>query len=153
MPAPECWFEDFHPGDVAEFGDHEITEAEILAFARTYDPQPFHIDAPAARASIYGGLIASGWNTAAVMMKLLVEHVIPPNASLGSPGVDELRWLRPVRPGDRLRLRQTVEAAVPSRCRPDRGTVRSLTEVLNQAGEIVMTVRGTIFYLRRPPAA
>jgi acyl dehydratase len=152
MPAPERWFEDFHPGDVAEFGDYEITEAEILAFARTYDPQPFHIDAAAARASIYGGLIASGWNTAAVMMKLLVEHVIPPNASLGSPGVDELRWLRPVRPGDRLRLRQTVEAAVPSRSRPDRGTVRSLTEVLNQAGEIVMTVRGTIFYLRRPPA-
>lgn len=154
MPAPkralERWFEDFHPGDVTEFGDQEMTEAEILAFARRYDPQIFHTDPEAAQATIYGGVIASGWHTASVMMRLLVENFIPPNASLGSPGVDELRWLRPVRPGDRLRVRVTVQEAVGSRSRPDRGVVRSFTEVLNQHGEAVMTTRGMLLFRRRP---
>lgn len=148
--APERWFEDFQPGDVCEFGDHEMTEAAILGFATSYDPQPFHTDVAAAEAGIYGGLIASGWHTAAVMMRILVDHVIPANASLGSPGVDELRWLRPVRPGDRLRVRVTVQEAVGSRSRPDRGIVRSFTEVLNQHGEAVMTTRSMLMYRRRP---
>jgi acyl dehydratase len=151
--ARERWLEDFHPGDVAEFGDYPITEAEIIAFAERYDPQSFHTDAAAAAAGPYGGLIASGWQTAGVMMRLLVEHFIPPNASLGSPGVDELRWPKPVRPGDRLRVRVTVQEVVPSRSKPDRGVVRSLTEVLNQHGETVMTTRGMVMYRRRPAAA
>lgn len=148
--ARERWFEDFQPGDVAEFGDYPITEADIIAFAERYDPQSFHTDPDAAKHSPYGGLIASGWQTASVMMRLMVEHFIPPNASLGSPGVDELRWPKPVRPGDRLRVRITVQEVVPSRSKPDRGVVRSFTEVLNQHGEAVMTTRGMVMYRRRP---
>ncbi len=152
MQVPERWFEDFHPGAVAEFGDYPITEAEIISFARQYDPQCFHTDPDAAKQTPYGGLIASGWQTAGVMMRLLVEHFIPANASLGSPGVDELRWPKPVRPGDRLRVRNTVEAVVASRSKPDRGLVRSFTEVLNQDGEAVMTLRSMVMYRRRPLA-
>ncbi len=152
--ARERWFDDFHPGDVAEFGDDELTQAEIIGFAERYDPQIFHTDPEAAKASAYGGLIASGWQTAAVMMRLLVAHFIPANASLGSPGVDELRWPLPVRPGDRLRVRLTVQEAVGSRSRPDRGVVRLFTEVLNQRAEVVMTMRGMLLLRRRPhPAA
>ena len=151
--AQERWFEDFRPGDVAEFGDDELTQAEIIAFAERYDPQIFHTDPEAAQASPYGGLIASGWQTASVMMRLLVDHFIPANASLGSPGVDELRWKLPVRPGDRLRVRVTVQDAMGSRSRPDRGVVRMFTEVLNQRGEVVMTSHGMLLFRRRPPAA
>ena len=157
MPAPESamarWFEDFQPGEVSEFGGYDMTEAEVLAFAGRYDPQPFHIDAAAAQAGLYGGLIASGWHTASVMMRLLVQHFIPPAASLGSPGVDELRWLQPVRPGDRLRVRVTVQETVGSRSRPDRGVVRIFTEVLNQQNEVVMTTRGMLLFRRRPPGS
>jgi acyl dehydratase len=153
MAADEKWFEDFRVGDVAEFGDYLITEDEIVGFARRYDPQPFHIDATAAKESIYGGLIASGWNTSAVMMKLLVEHYVPRNASLGSPGVDEIRWPAPVRPGDRLRLRVTVLETIPSRSKPDRGVVRSLTEMLNQDDKVVMTMRGMVLYRKRPASS
>lgn len=149
---PVRWFEDFSPGMVTEFGDHVITEDEIIGFARRYDPQPFHTDPVAARDSNFGGLVASGWNSAAIAMRLLVDHYIPANASMGSPGIDELRWTRPVRPGDRLRLRVTVEEARRSQSKPDRGIVRSLTEMLNQDGEVVMTMRGmTLFRVRPAP--
>ena len=144
------WFEDFRAGDVTEFGDHLITEAETVAFAQKYDPQPFHVDAEAAKASIYGGLIASGWNTGAIMMRLLVDHYIPREASLGSPGVDEIRWPRPTRPGDRLHVRVTILETIPSRSKPDRGVVRSHTEMLNQDGEVVMSMKGMVMYRRRP---
>lgn len=151
--AGERWLEDFHAGDVAEFGDEPVSEAEIIAFAARYDPQSFHTDPQAAQAGLYGGLIASGWHTAALMMRLLVGHFIPPNASLGSPGVDELRWTLPVRPGDRLRLRVTVLEVVPSRSKPDRGMVRQSIEVLNQTGATVMTLRGMLMFRRRPAVA
>ena len=144
------WLEDFRPGETAEFGDYEMTEADIIAFATRYDPQPFHTDPEGARASPFGGLIASGWHTAAAMMRLLVDHWVPPRASLGSPGIDELRWLIPVRPGDRLRVRVTVEEARRSRSKPDRGVVRSLTEVLNQDGAVVMTACGLVLFRARP---
>ncbi len=145
------WLEDFRPGETAEFGDYEMTEADIVAFATRFDPQVFHTDPEGARASVFGGLIASGWHTAAAMMRLLVDHWVPPQASLGSPGIDELRWLIPVRPGDRLRVRVTVEEARPSRSKPDRGLVRSLNEVLNQHDAVVMTARGLgLFRARRP---
>ncbi len=152
MPHQERWFEDFQPGDVAEFGDREMTQAEIVEFAARYDPQPFHTDPEAAKTTQFGGLIASGWNTAAVMMRLLVDHFIPREASLGSPGVDELRWLRPVRPGDRLRVRVSVQKSVPSQSKPDRGIVRLLIEVLNQDGAVAMSMRSMMLLRRRPPA-
>jgi acyl dehydratase len=150
MAAPERWFEDFNPGDVFEFGDYLMSEAEILEFAGKYDPQPFHTDAEAARNSIFGGLIASGWHTCAAAMRMMVDDFVPANASMGSPGIDELRWLKPVRPGDRLRVRLTVVESAPSRSKPDRGVVKSFSETLNQDGEVVMTSRGMVMYRRRP---
>ncbi len=150
MPPPTRWFEDFAPGTVTSFGDHLMTEEEITGFAARYDPQPFHTDPEAARSSIFGGLIASGWNTASVVMRMLVDHYISRESSLGSPGIDELRWIRPVRPGDRLSVRVTVLECIPSRSKPDRGVVRSLTEALNQNGEVVMSLRGMTMLRTRP---
>jgi acyl dehydratase len=150
MPAPERWFEDFHPGEVVRAGEVVVTGEEIIGFGRRFDPQPFHTDPKAAAAGPYGGLIASGWHTAALLTRLLVEHVIPPNSGMGSPGVDELRWPQPVRPGDRLSVRVTVLETVPSRSKPDRGMVRSLIEGLNQHGEVVMSMRAMGLYRRRP---
>jgi acyl dehydratase len=149
MSQPHRFFEDFTPGMVLEGGDFEMTEAEILGFARRYDPQPFHLDHAAARASMFGELVASGWNTAAVAMRLMVDHFFGAGGSMGSPGIDELRWPRPVRVGDRLRLRVTVEQARLSKSKPDRGLVHFFTEVLNQDGEAVMTLRGMAFFRAR----
>jgi acyl dehydratase len=144
------YFEDFPPGDVRESPARTVTRDEILAFARAFDPQPFHTDEEAARGTLYGGLIASGWHTVAVYMRLMWDAFLKDAASLGSPGVDEVRWLRPVRPGDTLRARFTVVEAVPSRSKPDRGVIRSLSEVFNQHGELVMTLRGLGLFTRRP---
>jgi acyl dehydratase len=127
-----------------------VTREEIVAFAREFDPQPFHVDEAAAAGTIYGGLIASGWHTIALYMRLMWDSYLKDTASLGSPGVDEVRWLKPVRPGDTLRARFTVLDAVPSRSKPDRGIVRSLSEVFNQHGEVVMTLRGLGMFGRRP---
>ena len=145
------WFEDYQPGMEREFGGVEVTEDTILAFAREYDPQPFHVDRAAAAASPYGGLIASGWQTAALMMKMFVANMTDREASLGSPGIDELRWTRPVRPGDVLRVRARVVDARPSRSKPDRGSVFFEIAVVNQRGETVMTAKPIGMYLRRPP--
>jgi acyl dehydratase len=147
---PLRYFEDFQPGAVVELGSRTLDEAAIVAFARDYDPQPFHTDPEAARSSDFGGLIASGWQTVGVYMRLLVDGCINGTVSLGSPGVEEIRWLVPVRPGDTLRARFTVLEARPSRSRPDRGTVVSLGEVTNQKGEVVMTLRGMGIFGRRP---
>ena len=146
----KLYWEDFSPGRAFEHGPRRITREEIVAFAGRYDPQPFHLDDAAARDSIYGGLIASGWMTCGVLMRMLVDHVISPVASMGSPGVDELRWLRPVRPGDRLRARVTVLETRRSRSRPDRGIVRLHQEALNQDGEVVLSMRGMGLYKCRP---
>ena len=135
------YFEDYIPGAVFEYGEIRVDEAEIIEFARRFDPQDMHVDPEAAARGRFGGLIASGWHTAAMMMRLVAENFLPKKASLGSPGIDELRWLRPVRPGDVLRLRVTVLEATRSRSRPDRGVVRSLMEVLNQDGEVVMSLK------------
>jgi acyl dehydratase len=144
------YFEDFPPGDVRESPVRTVTRDEILTFARQFDPQPFHLDDEAAARSIFGGLLASGWHTCAIYMRLMWETFLKDTASLGSPGVDEIRWVKPVRPGDSLRVRFTVVEAVPSRSKPDRGIVRVLSEVFNQHGEIVMTMRGLGMYARRP---
>jgi acyl dehydratase len=152
MGCVDRWFEDFVPGAVYEFGDIGVSADEIVDFARRFDPQPMHLDPEAAAHGEFGGLIASGWHTAGLMMRLLVEHFLPPNASLASPGIDELRWRKPVRPGDVLRLRVTVLEARPSRSRPDRGLLRTLVEVHNQNGEVVMSLKGTNPLRRRPTA-
>ena len=144
------YFEDFTPGDVIELGAHTITKERIVAFAREFDPQPFHTDEAAAQRSIYGGLLASGWHTGSLAMRLLYDGLLKDTASLGSPGMDELRWLKPVRPGDTLALRMTILDAIPSRTKPDRGLVRSLMEMRNQHGEVVLTIRGLSLLGRRP---
>jgi acyl dehydratase len=146
----ERYFEDYRPGAVFTGGPVAIGEAEIVEFARKYDPQAMHTDPEAAARGYFDGLIASGWHTAAVMMRLFVEHFLSPASSLASPGIDEVRWLRPVRPGDLLTLRVTVIAAERSRSRPERGTVRSLVEVLNQQDQVVMSLKPISFIRCRP---
>jgi acyl dehydratase len=144
------YLEDFAPGQVRESPTRTLTKAEIIAFARDYDPQPFHTDEQAAKESVFGGLIASGWQTVGIMMRLLWDTFLKDTASLGSPGSDEIRWLKPVRPGDTLRARFTIVDVTPSRTKPDRGIVHTFTEILNQHGEIVMTHRGMGMFGRRP---
>jgi acyl dehydratase len=142
--------EDFHPGETIELGSRSVDRDEIIEFARKYDPQPFHVDEEAGRRSIYGGLIASGWHTVGMLMRLLVDTVASRSASMGSPGIDEIRFLRPVRPGDTLSARMIVLDVVPSRSKADRGHVRASYEVFNQHGDKVMTMIGLGIYGRRP---
>ena len=151
VPARDRHFEDYAAGSIFEFGSVPMSEAEIIDFARHYDPQPMHTDPAAAAQGPYGGLIASGWHTGGVMMRLYVDNYLPVEASLGSPGVDELRWLLPVRPGDRLRIRVSVLETRRSRSKPDRGIVRSFIEVLNQKDEVVMSMRALNLILCRKP--
>ncbi len=145
------FLEDFQVGDVREFGGRTVTREEIVEFARQFDPQPFHVDEEAARRSPFGGIIASGWHTAGLAMRMIVDEFLgPESGSLGSPGADELRWVKPVRPGDTLRMRVEVLEVAPSRSKPDRGVVRFGYRVLNQTGEPVMTMVGIGFFARRP---
>lgn len=149
---PTIAFEDFEPGQVYELGTYEMTESEIVEFAGRFDPQPFHIDAQAARSSPFGGLIASGWHTASVFMRLYVDALLADSLSMGSPGIEQLRWLLPVRPGDVLTGRFVVEAVQPSGRRPDRGTVLFRGEMVNASGETVLTMAGRGYFgLRNPP--
>jgi acyl dehydratase len=145
------YFEDYVSGTTHEFGYVSVEQSEVISFARRFDPQPFHTDPAAAKGSIYGGLIASGWHTASLMMSLFVAHYLSRNASLGSPGVDELRWLKPVFPDDTLLMRVTVMETTRSRSKPDRGIVRSFIEVLNQRDEVVMTMKALNFLSCRQP--
>jgi acyl dehydratase len=148
--APEDrYFEDYVPGAVHEFGAIHMAQDEMIAFARRFDPQSFHTDPEAARATIYGGLIASGWHTAGLMMRECVRYYFPRAASLGSPGIDELRWILPVRPGDALTVRVTILSAARSRSKPDRGIVQSHLEVLNQDGAVAMSMKAVNFILCR----
>jgi len=146
VPPAERFFEDYLAGEVHEFGSYTMTESEMIAFAGQWDPQSFHTDPEAARDSMFGGLIASGWHTGCVMMRLLAQNWISRRASLGSPGVDEIRWLLPVRPGDELRIRITVESVRRSVSKPDRGVIYQKTEMLNQDDVVVMTSRGMGMY-------
>ena len=145
-----AYFEDYPVGLAGEYGSVTVSEEDILEFARKYDPQPFHIDPDAAARSPYGGLIASGWHTCALMMRLLADEYLSPVSSLGSPGVDELRWAAPVRPGDELTLRTTVAEARPSRSKPDRGLVRTHVELLRQDGTVVLTMTAMNLVRVRP---
>lgn len=150
VPLQQRWFGDYVPGEVFEFGRHEVTEREIISFARLYDPQSFHVDPQAAKTSPYGGLIASGWMTAGLAMRMMCEHFLPMHSSMGSPGVEQLRWLQPVRPGDFLRMRVSILAVQRSRSKPDRGVVTARQEVLNQSGQTVMSLDGKSIHRVRP---
>jgi len=147
------YFEDYAVGAIFECGKVVADEAEIIAFASRYDPQPFHIDSVLAAHGPYGGLIASGWHTIALTMRRLVEQYLSEASSLGSPGIDEVRWLKPVRPGDELRVRVVVLDARPSRSKPDRGLIRASIEVGNQRGELVLTMVAMNLTLLRTPSA
>ena len=145
------YFEDFRVGEVLQLGSRTVSEADIIDFARQFDPQPFHVDPVRAKASVFGGLIASGWHTASLFMRLLVDGFIDQVVeSLGSPGVDKVEWLKPVRPGDTLTGRLTIMELIPSKSRADRGTIKTRGEMINQKGEVVMTIRGVGFFGRRP---
>ena len=143
------YFEDYPEGLVLEFGPVLVDQDEIIDFAQKFDPQYFHNDPVQAKDSIYGGLIASGWHTASMMMRLLVEHFLPINASLGSPGVDELRWLKPVFPKDELRVITEVLDSKPSMSKPDRGIITTLIKVFNQNDEMVMSLKAVNFILKK----
>jgi acyl dehydratase len=147
--APPRHFEDFQAGETRLSRPYLMTEAEIVEFGRKYDPQPFHTDPEAARHTFYGTLIASGWLTCAVAMRLICELYVADSVSMGSPGIDEVRWLAPVKPGDTLRLRWTVVETKPSRSRPQMGAVRSRWEMLNQEDEVVMHMTGWGLFGRR----
>ncbi len=145
------YFEDFRVGEVIELGRRTVSQDEIIRFAREFDPQPFHTDPERARDSAFGGLVASGWHSAALYMRLLVDGFVRGMAhSMGSPGVDKIEWLEPVRPGDTLTGRVTIVDAIPSKSRADRGTLKTLGELLNQDGDVVMTMCGVGFFGRRP---
>jgi acyl dehydratase len=144
------WFEDFKVGDVTPIGPATVSEDEIVAFATEFDPQPFHIDPEAAKESPFGGLIASGWHTTSLFMGMFVRAILLDSASLGSPGVEELRWTAPVRPGDTLTGRVTITDVRPSKTNAGRGTVFTTNEVFNQNGELVMTLKARGFFARKP---
>ena len=145
----EWFFEDYQEDTVIEMGPVYVEEDELIEFALRYDPQPMHIAPEAAKAGPYKGLIASGWYTCALVMRELVNNYFSPSSSLGSPGIDELQWLRPVRPGDRLKVRATILETKLSRSKPDRGLVRTLVEALNQHQEKVVSFKALNFMLRR----
>ena len=146
----ERYFEDYSAGAVFEGGTVTVTAEEIVAFARQYDPQTMHTDPETASRGHFGGLIASGWHTAGLMMRLFCAHFLSPASSLASPGIDELRWPHPVRPGDILSLRVTVTAARRSRSKPEQGIVHSVVELLNQRGEVVLSLRPVSLIRCRP---
>ncbi|MGW7519992.1 MaoC family dehydratase [Streptomyces sp. NPDC054796] len=149
-PVHERYFEDYETGSVHSYGSITVTEEDILDFGRRFDTQSIHTDPEAAAEGPFEGLIASGWHTTAVMMRLYADHYLSKVASLASPGIDELRWLRPVRPGDSLSIRATVVRARPSRSKPDRGMVHTDVAVLNQRDETVMTLTIMNMLRRRP---
>ena len=144
------YWEDFPVGKVFEYGSRQLSEQEIIDFARDWDPQRYHVDPAAAKKTPYGGLIASGWHTGCVMMRLMCDAYLSESSCVGSPGIDEWRFAAPVRPGDTLRYRATVLEARPMSSKPDRGIVKFKWELVNQKGEVPVTAVGTQFYLRRP---
>jgi acyl dehydratase len=149
MSEPRYW-EDYEVGQKFPLGSTSFTEQEIVEFGRQYDPQPFHVDEPAAKASMFGGLIASGWQVAARMMRLFVDNYVDRRTALGSPGLDELRWLKPVRPGDTLTGVVEIADKIPSKSKPQLGIIHERWVVTNQNGEVVMTTKGINMVRRRP---
>jgi acyl dehydratase len=149
-PPTNRFFEDYTAGATYLCGSFSVTEEEIIQFARLYDPQTMHVDRGRAASGPFGGIIASGWHTVALSMRLVIEHFLP-HDGLAAPGIDELRWPRPVRPGDTLTLHVTVQEARRSASRPDRGLLRTLLELFNQNGELVFSMKPTNFVRVRGP--
>jgi acyl dehydratase len=153
MPL-RIYYDDIEVGAVQTTGSYTVTREEILEFGQRFDPQPFHVDEEAAERSWFGGLVASGWHTAAICMRLTVDMFLEAGrGSLGSPGVDEIRWLKPVRPGDTLTVISEVVDKRPLSSKPDRGLVRTRSTVRNQHGEDVMTMIGLGFFQIRDPVS
>ncbi len=152
MSAKKYYFEDFPVGMALEISGPTLTKDSILEYARRYDPQPFHVDEEAAKQSLFGGLIASGWQTVSLCMRMICDSYLIESASMGSPGVKEVSWTQPVRPGDTLKLKMTVLEAKASRSKPDRGMVLHRWEVFNQNQELVMHMEGYGMFKRRAAA-
>jgi acyl dehydratase len=155
-PAPRSdllHWEDFPPGSERDFGGHTVSREAVIEFATAFDPQPFHVDEAAAGDSLFGGLCASGWHTCAMTMRMMCDAYLLDTASLGSPGIDQLRWLKPVFPGDTLRVRYKVLEARPMASRPAVGLLRSSWAVYNQRGDDVLTMEGWGMVRRRHPGA
>ncbi len=153
VPVSRLHWEDFSPGRVFEHGPRRITREEIVGFAAEFDPQPMHLDEAAARETLLGGLSASGWHACCILMKMCTESFVLNSASMGAPGVEEVRWLIPIRPGDALTLRATVVETRASSSRPDMGFVRFMFELLNQTGEQAMTLTTSLMIGRRAGGA
>lgn len=152
--APSIWFEDFTVGETLEMGSRLVDRDEVIAFATAFDPQPFHVDEAAAKASMFGGLIASGWHTVSMVMRMMCDSYLLDSASLGSPGVDNVRWVKPVRPGDTIRATRTILEKRQSKSKPQVGIVKSRWDVRNQDDDLVMTMEGMgMFSVRNPDAA
>jgi len=147
--AIKYYWEDLVPGEAVGIGSYTVGESEIITFAKQFDPQPFHVDPEAAKSSIFGGLIASGWHTCGIAMRLMCDAYLNETASLGSPGLEEIRWLKPVRPGDTLRGTRTIEESRPT-SKPDRGLVLTRWDMYNQKDEHVLMMRGYGLFGRRP---
>ena len=152
MAEITVYWEDLQPGQVLDLGNLTATREEIIAFASQFDPQPFHLDDEAAKASVFGGLCASGWHTCSMAMRLMVTNFLQTAASLGSPGLENVKWMKPVFPGDTLRLQHRILESRPMRSRPDVGLVRTHWEMFNQNGEQVLHMEGWGMFRRRTPA-
>lgn len=153
-PKPSrLYWEDFPEGHRLDFGHMPVTREAVIEFARQFDPQPFHLDEEAGKASLFGGLAASGWHSCAMAMRMMCDAYLLESSSLGSPGIDALRWLKPVRPGDTLRMRMDVLQARPMNSKPGVGLVRARWEMRNQADETVLTMEGWSMFGRRPTVA
>jgi len=146
---PRYW-DDYEIGTKYDLGSTSFTADEIVEFARQFDPQSFHVDEAAAKASMFGGLIASGWHVTSKLMRLFVDNYVDRRTALGSPGLDEIRWLKPVRPGDRLTAWVECAGKVPSKSRPDMGVIHEHWRATNQKGELVLTLKGINMVRRRP---
>lgn len=152
MAVPVRYWEDYEIGAVFDIGSKTMTKAEMIDFAAKFDPQPFHLDEEEGKKSIFKGLAASGWHTCSEVMRLLVDNYVCRETSLGSPGLDEIRWLKPVLAGDTIRAQIRILDKKPSRSRPDMGSIFNQYEVFNQKDELVMTMKGIGLFRRRPAA-
>lgn len=150
---PKLHWEDFQPGAVAVYGPRLVTREEIVAFAAEFDPQPMHLDEAAGSATLLGGLGASGWHSCCLLMRLIADGFLLDSSSMGGPGVEEVRWLKPLRPGTRIRVRKTVLEARASNSRPGMGLVKFLFEVLDERDDVITTLTTTLMFGRRQPGA
>jgi acyl dehydratase len=150
---PKHYWEDFQPGDVALYGPRLVTREDIVAFAAEFDPQPMHLDEAAASATLLGGLAASGWHICSLLMRMIADGFILDSSSMGAPGVEEMRWLKPLRPGAQIRVRATVLDSRASKSRPEMGLTRFRYEVIDEADAVIATMVVPAMFGRRKPGA